>query len=477
MLNGSRLRLSAAKRSFIVSLVGLAILAIAFSQSQAQTVIGTVAYDHPTGLTVNRYTYSLDAFQAFDPTIAGVFGSAAYKAHVAAMNAGILRYHYAGEMDDSTTDSSGWVVSPTTSSYHWDEVKIANALKDSYTYGPDRMVDIVNWPAYLDDGSGHLQTSQYAEYAAFAAQLVRIINIKLGYHVKYWEVFNELDGPGNPYDGNMATAGKIYNQVAAAKKAEDPRILVGGPAYPRADLTNNVDDFFSVTAQNLDFTSLHSYSIGTTCGYDPDNKVVYDDAAVGWLDSSTIAQFAKYSSRTIEDFHDEFNISYCPPDVRMTNEIGAVYDALAMVDIFHNGAYGSMAWNEADGWYGKLNNDANWTRRPASYLYQYLNRDMQGAEATTTSSDTEKVVLFATQSRTMVHLMLINRTGSEQKIRLSFTGLPSGICASTSFTAERVSDAGGNNPGDVTYETLTTGSGYRLPGNTVTILNLKVHDR
>jgi hypothetical protein len=87
------------------------------------------------------------------------------------------------------------------------------------------------------------------------------------------------------------------------------------------------------------------------------------------------------------------------------------------------------------------------------------------------------VVLFAAQSRTMVHLMLINRTGSEQRIRLSFTGLPSGICASTPFTAEQVSGAGGNNPGDVTYEALTTGSGYRLPRNTVTILNLKVHDR
>ena len=390
------------------------------------------------------------------------------------MKAGVVRWHYAYQMGNSSADERGWVINPDGSTYRWDESKINSALGNAldaggaYAYNPVKMMNIVNWPAALSDSSGRLRTDKYDEYAAFCAQLVRIININQGRSFTHWEVFNELEnGPGSLYDGNMAEVGRIYNKVAAAMKAVDPSIKVGGPAFARPDLSNNINDFFSVAAPNLDFVSYHTYATGDAGS---GAQSIWNTAADwGGFTTSIRDAFTSYSSRSIEYYHDEFNISWNPPDERMNTIVGGVFDALAIVGMVNAGATGALAWNEADGWYGKLG--AEYERRPASFLYQYLNEDMKGAVVSSSSSDTSKVVVLAIKNGNKNAFMLINRSEATQTIQLSFNGLSAGVTPGSVVTTKRVSASGGA-IGSVTIGTLTSSTGYTLPANTITVLSV-----
>ena len=92
------------------------------------------------------------------------------------MAPGIVRYHYAGQMNDSARDAKGWVIAPSRSSYRWDRAKINAAMTGAYGFGPVVMMNICNWPSYLNDrATGRLVPSRYAEYANFCADLVRYI--------------------------------------------------------------------------------------------------------------------------------------------------------------------------------------------------------------------------------------------------------------------------------------------------------------
>lgn len=462
-----------------LSLLGL-ICATAES-STAATVSGSIDWNIQTGVTPTVFSYSLNVYDGFDPDVAGTPGNATYKTNVAAMKAGIIRYHYGGQTtQDSRVDSRAWVTSPATARYKWDRKKINNALLGSYEYGPEIIMNIANWPTYLAISSSNYQlsSSHYADYANFCASLVRIINKDPQHpdrHVQRWEVFNELDnGDGvnthGIYEGfdGLAAVGRIFNRVAAAMKAVDPTILVGGPAFAREDVLAQVDGFFSTAASSLDFVSYHSYYAGTSCGFNPTNQQVFDNAAtLGSYTAGVKAEFAKYSSRLIEYFHDEFNISYCPPDDRMTNEIGAVYDGLTLLSIAKAGATGALAWNEADGWYGKL--DSAYNRRPASYLFQFYNEDMSGPYMVSTSSDDSKVAIQGVKNDTYDKICLINRSEAEQSVQLSFSGFSSGINQDSLFALKQVY-AYGALYGSVTYGTLTSPGGLTLPANTVTIL-------
>jgi hypothetical protein len=50
-------------------------------------------------------------------------------------------------------------------------------------------------------------------------------------------------------------------------------------------------------------------------------------------------------------FHDESNISWDPPDARMTNVVGAIFDALFIAGALGNGGTSVARWNEADDWW------------------------------------------------------------------------------------------------------------------------------
>lgn len=79
---------------------------------------------------------------------------------------------------------------------------------------------------------------------------------------------------------------------------------------------------------------------------------LFDHASgLGAIGTYMRGEIAKRTSRKLEIFHNEYNISYAPPDERMSSMEGAVFDALALVGFANNADItGSAAWNEADGW-------------------------------------------------------------------------------------------------------------------------------
>ncbi len=175
-----------------------------------------------------------------------------------------------------------------------------------------------------------------------------------------------------------------------------------------------------------------------------------------------------FPARSIELFHSEYNISYTPPDARMTNMISAIYDALAMASITSAGATGAMAWNEADGWYGKMNNHwGNWQKRPAAFVHQLYNRYMLGNVVHSTSSNAASVTSYAVRNGNQYSLALINRSEQDVWVQNQFTGL--NVPLGTVMTAFQV-DTNGLTTTQVSLQTLQ--SGYRMPANTVHILTM-----
>lgn len=433
-------------------------------QVHAASITASVDWGTSTGETAGSYNYGLNLYKAFETTHAG---NSTYKSNVAYMKPGIVRYHRAQQCKDSSRDSAGWVINADSANYAWDANKINTILSNTFSNNPVKMMNIANWPEYMDDGSGKLRTDMYDEYAEFCADLVRIVNIEQGRGFTYWEVTNEKDNQYNN-SSSMAELAEIFNLCAAAMKNVDPTIKVGGPAFARPDLiTDRVEPFIKNTYQNLDFVSYHTYHSGSTSD---SNSTIWDRASsVGNVTENIKTVIAKYTDKEIETFHDEYNISWNPPDDRMTNVKGMIFDALAMISMAKAGVTGSMAWNECDGWYGKLDND--YSKRSASHLYKFFNEDMRGTIVESSSGDTGKVVIMATKGGTWRKIALVNRSESDQTVQLSFSGWSKTIPGNTEFVVKRVHSWGASYD-RVTYDTLTGNAGYTLPSDTVTVLVL-----
>ncbi len=418
---------------------------------------------HGGSAQTGNFAYSLNAFQAFDPTWPGSMGNATYRANVAAMAPGIVRYHHWGMLDQSTSDTSGngWLVDPANRP-DWNSVKIANAMHGAYNFGPVLMMNIPLWPGCLADSNGRLASDKTAAFAAYCADLVKIVNVDLGKQVRYWEVTNEQDG-GSGYDGRMGDLAVIYNAAAIAMRAVDPTIKIGGPAFARPDIIANVDAFIAGAADQLDFVSYHTYSTGNGGA---SNASVWDSAAgLGWATTSMRAAINRVTTRPIETFHNEYNISWSPPDAKMTNAVSAIYDALAMTALVRAGVSGAMAWNEADGWYGKCENQwGDWAMRPAAHVFKVFNQHLRGRLATVTTTNAGQVELLAVAGGAKRALALINRAGAAQQVALSFSGWRS---VPSQFYVYQIG-SGGLSETTASYAGIT--GGYTLPLDTVTVL-------
>ena len=427
---------------------------------RAQHATATIHFDQPTGPVIGQGAFGLNLFQGFDPGQSGTPGNAAYKAAMAFMNPGIVRYH-SWEMLGPSTNRNGWL----TADNRWDAAKIKNALDGAPAY-PQVLMNIPGWPAAWQDAENRLLPSRYAEYADWCADLLRIINVDQGRGIKYWEITNERD---DVYKENSDELGRIFTQVAAAMKAVDPTIKTGGAAFARPDLFAQVNAFFSTAAPALDFVSYHSYANGTP---NAPTQQVYDRAVAGGLISADMRrEFAKHSGREVEFFHNEFNISWNPPDPHQSTYVSMLFDAILTLTAVKSGATGTMAWNECDGWYGKMDNSYN--KRPAAYLYHNFNAHLPGGTVcNATVSNGAALVVLATQQGSLRKLVVVNRSDADQRYAFTFTGLPGTVDNSTLFAVSQNLPQGGIATKDLSYGQLTAAGGALFGKNTVTILSI-----
>ncbi|MBE9032617.1 hypothetical protein IQ266_23035 [filamentous cyanobacterium LEGE 11480] len=419
--------------------------------AQAAPIDVTVDWQQVTG-KATKYSYGVNVFQGVRPDIVR---NRSYRNGVKYMQPGMLRYHHARMLEDSSLTNEGWVVQPTTSAYAWDRSKIARAIMWTYPgVDADRMMNIPGFPAYMRDANGRLKPEHYDDYAEFCADLVRVVNQELGQQMRYWEVMNELDSNAYATDEvgtgrGMDEVGKIYRLAAQAMRSVDPSIKIGGPAMGNPYNTKRLMAFLDVAYEQLDFVSFHSYSTFSAFdpASDPQNWGIWQSAEnrayvanpVRWA----LGQASqKFGPRDIELFHNEFNISsnYRFNDPRMKDERSMIYDALAFAAIANSGVTGALAWNEADGIYGKLapTNDGNWTKRPATHVFNIYNRYFRGdivkTSAPTRVLDSGKVIrgeITANQVTTFgvlgprsKALALINRSGSDQEVRVFWGDRP-----------------------------------------------------
>jgi xylan 1,4-beta-xylosidase len=413
--------------------------------------------------TAGAYAYGLNVEQGFRPDVAGSPGNGSYKNNVAAMNPGIIRYHHWNMLKDPDTDAKGWVQDPGSSTYRWDATRINNAMSSSYGFGPTRMINIPGWPSYMANSNGTLKSGMYDDFATFCADLVRIVNVNQKRGVKYWEITNEYDA--GSYNGNMDEIGTIVEQARAAMRQVDSSIRVGGPAFAQPHDTGDLAGFFSTAADSIDFVSYHAYGGGYESGISSQYKTARE---AGWWTKLVRDKFDDVSGRSIEYFFDEYNINgNGQDDDRRKGQYSAVFDALAMISSVSDGATGTMAWSEADGWFGKLNNNSGWSRRPASYVFEMFNDYLRGAVYRTDESDWTKVNSYAVVSGGAHRFVLVNQTDNARTVQVSFQGWsPS---ASANWTYERVA-SGSHTSGSVSASTLTSGGGFSLPAHSVTVV-------
>jgi Glycosyl hydrolases family 39 len=450
------------------------------SVAQAADVTATINWGTTTGRTASLLHFGQGLFQGFIPGVAGTPGDAAYKANVAYMKPGLIRYHHGEQMTAATTNNRGWIVDPTVATPVWDTAKITNALNNAYNWSPAPTVlmNIVNWPSSMNHPADAAKTNKrldpakYNAYATLCAQLVQHVNITLSKGVEYWEITNEKD---EAYDGTEAQElADIYKVCSAAMKAVDSSIKTGAPAYSRPEDSANVNGFISrCTAIGVipNFISYHQYPNFSDTSTPPaasDAAIWSQAAAIGSFTTNIKAAFPG-SWSAVETFHDEHNITWrSNDDARMKNIKGAIWDALAMISIVNAGATAACAWNESDDRFGKLESSSGgYALRPAAHLWQMFTTDMTGTVVANSSSNTSQLVSFATTNGSWKKFCLINRSGVAKTVRINFSGWTTIPSSSTSFSFRRISGFG-YTTGNTTYGTLISTGGFTLPADSVT---------
>lgn len=410
--------------------------------------------------TTTRFSYGLNVFAGNAPAVALEQG---YGRNLAYMNAGLLRYHYAGLINDSVEDARGWA---DVKGKRWDEVKINGAMNAAdgwaklHGYAPERLINIPKFPAWMKTYSVEIKTkngetktvslldrTEYDNFARFCADLVRILNVKQKRGLKYFEATNERD---QIYYVEFVRAGQpdrldelieIYNRAAVAMKAVDPTIKVGGPAFTRGDITEQVRRFVRGTLPNLDFLTFHFYASSKPA--DSDDSI-FDRTQALSKHTRAIVQIMREESpgRFIPAHVNEYNINYNyrNNEPRMRNYKGAIFDALSIIAAVDSGASATNAWNERDGGtYGKMDGTNN--LRAGAHVYQIFNNYLDGERVATTSSDERAIVSFAVKNhaKNMYSYLIANRSPVAQSVKTSFRNWRTG---GADFDRHEISEAG-----------------------------------
>ncbi|CAA9419859.1 MAG: GH39 [uncultured Pyrinomonadaceae bacterium] len=440
--------------------------------------------------TATAFSYGLNVFAGNAPAVAREAG---YGRNLAYMKAGLLRYHYSGLINDSVEDARGWADSKGK---RWDAAKINDAMNAAdgwaklHGYAPERLINIPKFPAWMKTYSVQIKTksgetksislldrSEYDNFAKFCADLVRILNVEQKRGIKYFEATNERDQiyfvefQRADQPDRLDELIEIYNRAAVAMKAVDPTIKVGGPAFTRGDLAEQVRRFVRGTLPNLDFVTFHFYASSKPADSD---EAIFDRTNALSRHTRDIVKILREESpgRFIPAHVNEYNINYNyrNNEPRMRSHKGAVFDALSIIAAVDAGASATNAWNERDGGtYGKMDGDNN--LRAGAHVYQIFNNYLVGERVAVSSSDERAVVTFAVKNRakSLYSYLIVNRSPVVQSIRTNFSNW--GTDDGAFFDRHQISAAGYQTE-KIAPQKVTSGE-FRVPEHSVTLLTIK----
>lgn len=391
------------------------ILASAVTPSFATTTVN-VDWSITKGQS-QPWQFGLNLWAGTDATVAA---KSAYKNNLNYMAPPLVRLHSAEMVKDGHAKS--WI---NYSNKTWNTSRINTILSNINAPGRDIVINIPRWPDWMDtNDNGKLDSSQRTAFTNWCAELVRQVNVVQGHGIKYFEVLNELD---SKYNGDIGTLASIFKEAAAAMRAVDPTIKVGGGAWANPYDNSGIDRFLQDTKGKIDFLTYHHYATGNE---DKPLTDIYDTAR-------TIANRSKELRKKIDDMGmtqvelwlDETNIFYNweldQSRQLMRSDEGLVFDALSMKHLTEAGAVDAIAsWNDRDGTYGKT--DGNDNLRSSAHLLALANEYLVGSLASNTSSDTDLAQALAIRTDDQLALLIIGLGESTQNINLVMEGITLG---------------------------------------------------
>ncbi len=320
-----------------------------------------------------------------------------------------------------------------------------------------------------------LHPSEFDNYANFLADLVKILNVDLKLGINKFEVGNELDSiysvalQDGGFPRKMSELAVIYNKASNKMKAMDNNINVGGPSLTRADRFDGINEFLVqlrvLNNKNLNFFSYHTYVSG-------DNRT--SDDFINERITGNIKSFTR-KIRSLLDSNNfantpiilnEFNISWTDQtvDIRMTNQKGAVFDALAYTEATKEGIVQISSWADKDNIYGKM--DDNYIRRPGLIVLKMFS-DLVKGSMIQSSYNIPNFSALSYKSNDKTGIVLINSSNSPISIKLN--GFDTSYSSLLKYTISR----DGKN---MTRETIrySPQSIFNLESNSVTVLESRV---
>lgn len=186
----------------------------------------------------------------------------------------------------------------------------------------------------------------------------------------------------------------------------------------RSDFVEDLRRFVRATKANMDFLSFHMYASGST--NESDEKIFRKTQMIGENAARIVSMLQEESpDRHIESHLNEYNISWTwkTREPRMTNEKGAIFDALTLIEIAAARVDVGNAWNERDGIYGKM--DADHNLRPGAHVFHLFNTRMVGtAFDVVTDSPIAIQSLAVTSGSGGKSLVLINQTDLDRSANI-----------------------------------------------------------
>jgi xylan 1,4-beta-xylosidase len=353
---------------------------------------------------INSLLFGSNDYEILSPNKAS---DSVYQQRLKDLNVRLIRIHQA-ELCDRWTNSN---------TRSWDEAKIKAGFDASYPQKPTIVQNISGWTSWMaQDENGFLAASEYNRYAAFCAELVEILNLRQQRSIIYWEPFNERE-QAYRQAGKLEELWKLYNKVAAAMKAKDSRIKIGGPVLNWDD-DSTLANFLTHCAQNVDFISWHRYATGNA--QESTDKIMAFPEEYGNQVRRFRTIVKKYiPKRRIPLFLSEYNINYSwdSGENRQNTHIGAVWFASVLKHLAEAGIEMAASWHLKDGIYGMI--DPQNQLRPAANVFTWGINYLTGTVVKTTSDRSSIEALAVQQTSGKRSLLLINKSAIPTKIQLS----------------------------------------------------------